>query len=500
MKKRMLSFLLSLSILLGVGGPAAAVDTGYSDVAEDAYYAGAVDYCREQGLMNGTSATTFSPDMTTSRAQLTAILWRQAGSPAAGAAPFPDVPAGAYYATAAAWASGEGIVSGYSDGRFAPDDPITRAQLVTLLWRSSGRPATANQSTFADHGDIPSYAAAAAAWAQHNGIVGGKSGNRFDPDGNATRAQTATILYRYLTMDGQADPPTEPDTPTPSNRDILVAYFSATGTTQAIAEYIAADLDADLHKITPAVPYTSDDLNYTTTNTRAEREQNNPAARPEISGFVAGMDQYDTIFVGYPIWWGQAPKIIYTFLENYDLSGKTIVPFCTSSSSGIGSSAANLHPLAPSAVWQDGGRFAGGANHSAVTGWLNTLHFNGRQEESTAMPKLTIQVGDQNFTATLEESETTRTLLSRLPLTVTMKEMNGNEKFYYLPASLPTQSRQPGTIRTGDLMLYGSDCLVLFYETFSSSYRYTRLGRIDDPTGLAAALGRGSVEVIFRAN
>lgn len=116
------------------------------------------------------------------------------------------------------------------------------------------------------------------------------------------------------------------------------------------------------------------------------------------------------------------------------------------------------------------------------------------------MPKLTIQVGDQNFTATLEESETTRALLSRLPLTVTMEEMNGNEKFYYLPASLPTQSRQPGTIRTGDLMLYGSDCLVLFYETFSSSYRYTRLGRIDDPTGLAAALGRGSVDVIFRAN
>lgn len=115
------------------------------------------------------------------------------------------------------------------------------------------------------------------------------------------------------------------------------------------------------------------------------------------------------------------------------------------------------------------------------------------------MPTLTIQVGSSSFTATLEDSETTRAFVAALPMTVTMGELNGNEKFYYLPNQLPTSSYSPGTIHNGDLMLYGSDCLVLFYETFSSSYSYTRLGSLDDPTGLAAALGGSSVEVTFLA-
>ncbi|MBM6926066.1 cyclophilin-like fold protein [Pseudoflavonifractor phocaeensis] len=114
------------------------------------------------------------------------------------------------------------------------------------------------------------------------------------------------------------------------------------------------------------------------------------------------------------------------------------------------------------------------------------------------MPALSIEVGGQSFTATLQDTPTTRALLERLPITVTMGELNGNEKYYYLDESLPTDSRRPGQIHAGDLMLYGSDCLVLFYESFSSSYSYTTLGRIDDPSGLAAALGRGSAEVTFQ--
>lgn len=121
-------------------------------------------------------------------------------------------------------------------------------------------------------------------------------------------------------------------------------------------------------------------------------------------------------------------------------------------------------------------------------------------EEAPSVPTITAQVGSSTFTATLEDSETTRAFIKSLPMTVTMGELNGNEKYYYLPDDLPTNSRSPGTIHSGDLMLYGSGCLVLFYETFSSAYSYTPIGRVDDPSGLAAALGSGNIEVTFLAN
>lgn len=114
------------------------------------------------------------------------------------------------------------------------------------------------------------------------------------------------------------------------------------------------------------------------------------------------------------------------------------------------------------------------------------------------MPQVKMEAGGQTFTVTLLDNPTTRALLERLPMTVSMGELNGNEKYYYLSESLPTNSQRPGNIHAGDLMLYGSDCLVLFYESFSSGYSYTRLGGVDDSSGLAAALGRGSVEVIFQ--
>ncbi len=116
------------------------------------------------------------------------------------------------------------------------------------------------------------------------------------------------------------------------------------------------------------------------------------------------------------------------------------------------------------------------------------------------MPQMKIEAGGQVFTATLMDNPTTRALLERLPMTVSMSELNGNEKYYYLPDSLPTNSQRPGNIQSGDLMLYGSDCLVLFYESFSSGYSYTRLGSVDDPSNLAATLGSGSVDVTFRVD
>lgn len=111
--------------------------------------------------------------------------------------------------------------------------------------------------------------------------------------------------------------------------------------------------------------------------------------------------------------------------------------------------------------------------------------------------KIEITIGEKTFPAALYDNETARAFKDLLPLTLDMSELNGNEKYYYLPDSLPTNSSCPSKIRAGDIMLYGNDCLVLFYEDFSTSYSYTPIGRIDDPNGLAAALGSGDVQVTF---
>ena len=113
---------------------------------------------------------------------------------------------------------------------------------------------------------------------------------------------------------------------------------------------------------------------------------------------------------------------------------------------------------------------------------------------------MTIRIGDHSFDATLEDNATARAFAALLPMTVTMNELNGNEKYHYLPESLPTNSYRPGTIRHGALMLSGSNCVVLFYETFSSSYSYTRIGQLDNPSGLASVLGKGNMTVIFEIN
>lgn len=120
----------------------------------------------------------------------------------------------------------------------------------------------------------------------------------------------------------------------------------------------------------------------------------------------------------------------------------------------------------------------------------------GADGEETMIP-MTIQVGDQTFEAALFDNEAARALAAQLPMTVFMTEMNGNEKYYYLPESLPAASENVENIHTGDLMLFGTDCLVLFYEDFQTSYRYTRLGAVSDPGGLARALGRGDAAVSF---
>lgn len=180
---------------------------------------------------------------------------------------------------------------------------------------------------------------------------------KIDSNGIAKLSQIADNTPITITKEkpNNSEPSTE-------EQKILVAYFSCTNKTKAVAETINNQInDSDIYRIIPAVPYSSADLNYSNSSCRANREQNDATARPEISGGLENIEQYDVIFLGYPIWWGQAPKIIYTFLESYDydFDGVTVIPFCTSGSSGMGSSATNLHGLLPKANWKSGARISG---------------------------------------------------------------------------------------------------------------------------------------------
>lgn len=171
------------------------------------------------------------------------------------------------------------------------------------------------------------------------------------------------------------NPATEtPEVPEPAGKKSIVAYFSCTDNTRTIAEYVAECAGADIYRIEPAVPYTSADLNYNNSDSRTSKEQNDAAARPEIAGTLPSLDNYEVVYLGYPIWWGQAPKIMYTFVEHYNLSGKTVIPFCTSASSGIGTSATNLQEADTSqAVWLAGRRFSGSSPKSDVESWIAGL-------------------------------------------------------------------------------------------------------------------------------
>lgn len=186
-------------------------------------------------------------------------------------------------------------------------------------------------------------------------------------------AENSTDAENTDTSEGQTNESENPDILEEQATKVLVAYFSATNTTQGIAEHIANGLNADIYEIVPEEPYTDADLNYNDNNSRTTIEMNDPDARPAITGSVEDMEQYDIVFIGYPIWWGEAPRIVSTFVESYDFSGKTIVPFCTSGGSGVGSSATNLEQLTDGADWLPGKRLNGSDSQDTVMEWVNGL-------------------------------------------------------------------------------------------------------------------------------
>ena len=160
-----------------------------------------------------------------------------------------------------------------------------------------------------------------------------------------------------------------------SNGNILVVYFSAQGHTESVAEQIAANLNADLFEIVPVSEYTSDDLDWTDDNSRVSREHEDESLRNiELeTTSVSNWDTYDTVLIGYPIWWRIAAWPVNTFVEANDFTGKTVIPFCTSSSSGLGESGELLAELANSGNWQVGHRFSSNPSDSDIKTWTDTL-------------------------------------------------------------------------------------------------------------------------------
>lgn len=153
----------------------------------------------------------------------------------------------------------------------------------------------------------------------------------------------------------------------------LVAYFSATGTTARAARAISDAIGADLYEIAPAEPYTSADLNWNDRASRSSREMDDESCRPAIAGTVSNMDVYDTVFVGFPVWWYVEPRIIDTFLESYDFSGKTVVPFATSGGSGLGRAPQRMQQIAAGSTVTGGKLLNGRQSADALRAWAESL-------------------------------------------------------------------------------------------------------------------------------
>lgn len=161
---------------------------------------------------------------------------------------------------------------------------------------------------------------------------------------------------------------------TKSGSDVLVVVFSATGTTKGVAEKIASLEGADMYEILAAQPYSDADLNWNDSNSRTTKEQNDSSVRPEIGSETIDLSGYSKIYVGYPIWWGEEPRIMDTFVESYDFGNATMIPFCTSGGSGIGRSGKNLAENAGSGNWLDGARFGGNVSEDELKNWIEGLN------------------------------------------------------------------------------------------------------------------------------
>ena len=192
-------------------------------------------------------------------------------------------------------------------------------------------------------------------------------------DNSAATEETSDTAAGADSTDDHASAENTSAEDTTAHSDVLVAYFSATGTTKGVAERIAALTGGDLYEILAADPYTADDLNYNDRSSRSTSEQNDKNARPEIGSVDLSLEGYTTIYLGFPIWWGEEPRILDTFVEKYSFEGITVIPFCTSGGSGIGRSGPNMEALAGTGTWLEGKRFSGNVSEADLQSWIDSL-------------------------------------------------------------------------------------------------------------------------------
>lgn len=283
----------------------------------------------------------------------------------------------------------------------------------------------------------------------------------------------------------------------PAGSGVLVVYFSTDDTVRAAACIIADTLGADLFEILPAEPYTAEDLNYRNRQSRTSIEQNDPGARPAVAALPEDLDRYDTILLGYPIWWGQAPKILYTFTEQADLSGKTVIPFCTSGSSGAGSSAANLQKLTgESTAWQEAQRIRKGSTAEEISAWAAGL---GIGKEGTGL--FYIHIRNAVLTVNAENNSSAETLLQLLEagnITISMHDYGGFEKVGSLGTSI-VRNDEEITTTPGDVILYQGNQVTIYYD--ENRWSFTKLGHIDlEQEELKEILGSGDVTAVLSLN
>jgi len=254
----------------------------------------------------------------------------------------------------------------------------------------------------------------------------------------------------------------------------LVVYFSATGTTKGVAERIAEIVDADIYELKAAESYTEDDLNYNDSNSRATQEQNDSTSRPEIEGEIENFDEYDTIFLGYPIWWGDAPHIIYTLVESYDFDDKTVIPFCTSGSSSITLSVSNLKQHSNGGNWLEGKRMSQNTSNQEIEQWISSLVIEG--EETM---RIVVKCNNYEIVYELNNSKAAKDLYAQLPITLNQEDFSNNEKTFYPPEKLDVTGATLASGGSGVLAYYEPwGDVVMFYGDFASNGSLYELGKV----------------------
>ena len=301
---------------------------------------------------------------------------------------------------------------------------------------------------------------------------------KFNVEWNASE-QTITITKSKTNEEATVKQPEEKQETQNSTSKSLVVYFSATGNTKSLAEKIAEESGSDIFEIVPEEPYTSEDLNYSNSNCRANKEQNDPTARPAISNKIENIDDYDVILIGYPIWWGTMPKIINTFLDTYDLSGKAIMPFCTSGSSGISTSVSAIRNICTNSTVTDGFRGTSSTTDTQIRTWLNNNNFS----EAIHM-RMKLTANGKEIIIKLNNNETAKDLAATLPCELDFSDFGGSEKIAYPTKTLNTVGISSGTQpNAGDLTLYKPwGNLALFYKDYSYSSDLIPLGSIEKGT------------------